>query len=959
MTERRTRPGSIGPRLRTLTAAAALTLPLALLTTAIGSASQPNTQQSSHPVSAAAATAAMSDLVAPGVNAAGTQLTLITGNQVTLTPTGKGDHHFSVDLRPIKGASPLSGFGQVISLAAKNGVRFIDAVPGDAEPFIIAGTLDRGLFDVNYLANHDTGGKLTVDVQYASAMTSAQLATRTAALKGGTMVKALNANTAQVSVNLADAATFWSAITGSAPTATRLSTALADGITSVWLDGHRVGPGTVAATPATTPLYTITEILRGSTNAATCNQTSGPWCFGGTIADVLGVTGPEIDNFVAPTGETCADTACDTLDITFQVPAGIYSMFTTSIERFDNADQTIAADDPEFRVANNVTLTADLNAAAPVVINTPDPTQSYGGSVLGSNRILPDGTDATDQVFGLYGNDGQWVVPSKPVTIGNYFITSNYVMGAVPVTMSVTSPQQTQLDPLYPEPEEGAWRFPQGKQTLQVVDAGAGLASDFAKINAKGKLVLINNSDNTGNCTIDSTKLQNAVNAGAVGVLQDPRLSGAVGGVCPIPMPAEYFFPGDGPAINMPVVTLSPQNVMTLTGLLATGGAVKITLNDTGPTPYEYDLAFVHNGEAPASETHNLTRSQLAYVQANYHQLAQPSIIQLDQESTSAGDQVINTPIDTQLPPTPSSRRIYFGPISPEILWVRYVKYTDPNNVGDILSAQQIETAYYQAGDNGTEDWGDVPTAPGLPLFTQQVLTAQSPIVSADRAACSGCRMGNDFTAWFYLTEPNPLIEGLDPVFDVAGIDPNSEQLYQNGQLLPQVGNAIGASEYTLSPNPANYRLVLNNANSQTTWDFTSAASTQNTAPTGYGCPSILLGFTGPCQPVPLIFLRYDAGIGLSNTLPAPGVHQVTITTSRLDPTAPAITSLQVWTSVDGGKTWAPASTVNHHGSYVASYVVPQVSATDGAVSIKVTAKDAGGNDITQVITDAIPLAQK
>jgi hypothetical protein len=67
-----------------------------------------------------------------------------------------------------------------------------------------------------------------------------------------------------------------------------------------------------------------------------------------------------------------------------------------------------------------------------------------------------------------------------------------------------------------------------------------------------------------------------------------------------------------------------------------------------------------------------------------------------------------------------------------------------------------------------------------------------------------------------------------------------------------------------------------------------------------------------------------------------------------------------VWTSTDGGQTWVPASVSGQHdGTFTATYSVPPVSATDGAVSLKVQATDAGGNDITQVVTDAFQLTGK
>jgi hypothetical protein len=151
--------------------------------------------------------------------------------------------------------------------------------------------------------------------------------------------------------------------------------------------------------------------------------------------------------------------------------------------------------------------------------------------------------------------------------------------------------------------------------------------------------------------------------------------------------------------------------------------------------------------------------------------------------------------------------------------------------------------------------------------------------------------------------------------------------------------------------------LTVDEGNSHTAWDFTDTAPTVDNTPAGYACAGIIFGDDSPCQADPLIFLRYDAGVDLNNAVTAPGAHQIHISTNHLDPTAPAVTSLTVWTSTDGGHTWTkePSASAGD-GKYIASYSVPPASDTDGAVSLKVHAIDAAGNDTTQVINDAFRL---
>jgi hypothetical protein len=97
-------------------------------------------------------------------------------------------------------------------------------------------------------------------------------------------------------------------------------------------------------------------------------------------------------------------------------------------------------------------------------------------------------------------------------------------------------------------------------------------------------------------------------------------------------------------------------------------------------------------------------------------------------------------------------------------------------------------------------------------------------------------------------------------------------------------------------------------------------------------------------------------GLSLGNTI-APGTRQLQVTGYHQDPSAPPVTSLQLWTSTDGGTSWQPAKvTSGGNGTFTVTYTVP-ASGTNGYVSIKAQASDAAGNDITQEIDNAYAIA--
>ncbi|HEY1919814.1 MAG TPA: hypothetical protein VGH27_29940 [Streptosporangiaceae bacterium] len=164
---------------------------------------------------------------------------------------------------------------------------------------------------------------------------------------------------------------------------------------------------------------------------------------------------------------------------------------------------------------------------------------------------------------------------------------------------------------------------------------------------------------------------------------------------------------------------------------------------------------------------------------------------------------------------------------------------------------------------------------------------------------------------------------------------------------------------FQLSPQQEKYQLSLGQGDTTTTWDFTSADPTTDQPPAGTSCFEYSLGVSdAPCQAQPLIFLRYNSGVDLANAWTAPGSHQLQITAYHLAADAPAITSLKVWTSVNGGATWTKAALASGTGGvYTTTISVPELSKTSGTVSIRAQATDAQGNRVSQTIYKAWSLA--
>ena len=180
--------------------------------------------------------------------------------------------------------------------------------------------------------------------------------------------------------------------------------------------------------------------------------------------------------------------------------------------------------------------------------------------------------------------------------------------------------------------------------------------------------------------------------------------------------------------------------------------------------------------------------------------------------------------------------------------------------------------------------------------------------------------------------------------------------------VLAMVGCTATADviAYDLPAQSARYSFEAETNGVKTVWEYTSDRPTKSDAPTSQPCVSDeFLKDPGPCRPEPLIFLRYDLGLGLDNTAKARGVHGITVTgyyQERLS-ASPTVTELRVEASFDGGKTWRPAATeAGGQNTFTAEIKHPTRDEAPGGVGLRITAKDDAGDTVKQTIPKAYRL---
>jgi hypothetical protein len=143
-------------------------------------------------------------------------------------------------------------------------------------------------------------------------------------------------------------------------------------------------------------------------------------------------------------------------------------------------------------------------------------------------------------------------------------------------------------------------------------------------------------------------------------------------------------------------------------------------------------------------------------------------------------------------------------------------------------------------------------------------------------------------------------------------------------------------------------------------WQYTSAKATEDDAPKLSPCIGELVGSNqAACRPEPLIFLLYDFGLALDNTVKAGTDHEVTVV-GYYEPRLadlPKVTSQKAETTFDGGRTWHPAATkATGRNTFTTTIRNPRRDQAPEGVGVRISATDNQGNTVGQAIPTAYTL---
>ncbi|SEF18664.1 S8 family serine peptidase [Jiangella alba] len=530
-----------------------------------------------------------------------------------------------------------------------------------------------------------------------------------------------------------------------------------------------------------------------------------------------------------------------------------------------------------------------------------------------------------------------------------------------------------------------------GRQDLDVVDAGFGTPDELAGLDLSGALVLLRADPEQFNgqpklCWPAVDAVNAVVAAGAAGVVMAPNeehvfadfpasdLHGSVWcEVGPLQSSTEVSQYDDA-ITRVPLVYLPFDQGAALRDLA--GGGLRVTVDGTPVTPYYYQLRPALDGAIPDSLRFTVDEDDLATIDHRIHVGTNTAIgvttASWRAEDSAAGPRTIGT---QALPPlattAPWEVTEYAWPLDPGTV-VRHEVQDFGSPAG-----RQVRYDVFDEPTRTTMVWNDSPPVPApvpSPAGTAPVGYQTHGYLPSDLAPCTGCREGDVFYPHLrYTASSDPGQIGWDQVgqFGQLGNDRNT-RLYRDGVEIAGGPDPVGRTllAYRLPPEPADYRLTHRFGPTETAWEFRSGTADEDLLADPYVCDSEWMTrvlkrppLGTPCRPEPLIFLRYDLGLDLTNRVAAPGPQRITVTAERqpsLRP-QPEVEGLRLWVSYDQGGEWTEAR-VRPRGDgefEVTALHRPANRRPSDVVSLRVEAWDEAGNRVEQTIHDAYRLTDR
>jgi hypothetical protein len=400
-----------------------------------------------------------------------------------------------------------------------------------------------------------------------------------------------------------------------------------------------------------------------------------------------------------------------------------------------------------------------------------------------------------------------------------------------------------------------------------------------------------------------------------------------------------------GASLDTGIIVAAPTQLYTnATPATPTAGKSRfvVTWNGSATDPadaYAYSLEFASDGGVSANQHYTARTDQLATVRQRLS--TDPATHGEGLLADAPTDPVADEPTLILRTPMPQALTHYYG-TADGTEWSQSVSGPGGQSVFG-------PRATFAAGQQYTQDWGHGPITPGLSRFTNDFLD------------CGACSTGDDLDLELgTYDDSNP---GHNVFPDVSATS-DRMKVFRDG--TPVFDADTDVARLTGIPlQPGTYRAVLDedytgvSGHSQalvTHTEMTVAydpTATADPLPVNDFCAAGDTEVRGAaCQILPALTLHYQLATDLTNSTSAP-VQTLRllvdhVTYNGIGARTP-ITSATIAVSYDGGHHWRQVPVAGRSGDYVAVWPNPS---SGRAPELKVTARDAAGNSISQTVSD-------
>lgn len=572
---------------------------------------------------------------------------------------------------------------------------------------------------------------------------------------------------------------------------------------------------------------------------------------------------------------------------TFEVGEGDYNLSALVSPEVHDEDAVVAFVDPDLEVTGDMEVVLDARRSTRVRVETPRVSTLRGNLGYTTYRKVA-GRTITHSVQKIDSTRAIWVTPTDAAKGGEFEFTSRWQL-AEPMVVARTK-GRGRSHQLLPELERYSPAVT-GRQTLDVVDAGAGKPEDYAGLDVAGKIALVHPRGK------GSQDVAAAVEAGATMMLIAP------------PDGQNWWtkWTGRGNRLDLPVLVLNPNQRDLLTDQMERG-RVRLRVSGVEDSRYTYDVVQVSKDRVPDRVVHDVTKQNSATVTARYHEMGGEPWAKEQRYAWRPWQN--HTVVESQRElHTPQQRTETISSGSADTRWRQHVLHLFSwDSMNPITTGAVHETRTYRPGEHVTNDWF-------------------GPVVRP--VATKASRTGDQLT----LQVPE-LAGGDGSTHDRAKASETTMELFEDGESIASGDQAWGT--YAVSGSPADYRLELAVERSKdANWEFSTRTETSwrfHSQRPGTGTADL-----------PLLQVDHDTPAGLDHTVAAGSRKELALR-------ATGATELTAEVSFDDGATWQRLSLRHRGQSWTTRVQHPDES---GHVSLRVRAEDRRGNSVEQTVMRA------